>query len=146
MSSQSHAVSETSFSSSTVHIVQQDCACASTKECLSPCHGLVDRESQLPAHHSGIINAPEVITDGAPAIVVADLHTALAGGHATYQSQVTIGTALASHSSVLCMHTVVDGEVATGEQPILSSCALHIVYVDGSSSLAKEGEEEGSSS
>lgn len=68
----------------TLHIVQQDAACASTK--VSAARGGDGRPTaQLTAHHLRVPQAPKIVTHCAPALPVLHLHTALAGMSAVGQ-------------------------------------------------------------
>ncbi len=54
--------------------------CAHTCSCVA----------HLEASHSGVSGVPEVVTHGAPSLVVADLQPTLTGSGSTLQSKVTV--------------------------------------------------------
>ena len=48
------------------------------------------REAQLSASHIGVVRRPEAVTDAAPGLVVADLHTSLILVRSVHQTQLAV--------------------------------------------------------
>ena len=85
-------------------------------------------ESQLSAHHTSINNVPEVITDAAISIVVADLHSALPHWWlcTIHQPDVTI-CACCCRNEIISRHLL---SVTVGMQPTLVALKTHYNWSD----------------
>ena len=105
------AVNQTSLGSHTSKVIQQDGSSTHTKECIAKCSSTFEKGrsgvityaqscmqrslthsgvAQLEASYSSISGVPEVITDSAPGLVIADFHTSFPRIGTTLESQVTI--------------------------------------------------------
>lgn len=93
------AVEEVELSSCAEEVVQKDGASSLTKWCSWKSDSTLRGEAQLTASDGCIEGAPEVVTHGAPGVVVTDLHTSLVGIGAIHQTDIT------SHACYIDIYT-----------------------------------------
>ena len=82
---QTTALAQVCFTSSAVHIIQQDEPCA-LSEVRAAAHRYSHSATQLLTHHVGIHHVPVVVTHCAPWVIVAHLHPTLTPAPTVHQS------------------------------------------------------------
>ena len=89
------ALQQVTLISKTVESPEEDGSIALTKECLSCCQSsyfTVRRIPKLSTHHLSTVHRPVIITDCAPAVVKAKLHSSFVLYGAIHQSEVAVFT------------------------------------------------------